>query len=600
MRWFSIFCLAISVLFLQLLGSCATPGMPNGGPKDSTPPALHPKRYSTPNEMTNFPYQEVILTFDEWVKLQNAYAQIIISPPLDERPSIKVKNKSVVIRWKEALKPNTTYVIQYGESIQDLTEGNITRNMTRVFATGDQIDSLHTEGQIIDATTREPKENVLVMLYEDLTDSASLTIKPYYFTKTDKQGRFKLDYLKAGTYQIIALEDLNNDYKYSGKGESIAFLDSNLVINDSLQPILRMRLFSERIATKVTDSELLRTGQIVLYFNNPLESETTLEWLNAPADMEYSYWQEADSALIWLGNGVPDSGKLQLVVQNIGEKLQDTVLIKLKAKASWEKEETKVGWLALPTPKEGKASKGRPKIAVNTLDTTPILLHPTKPKMDLIFDAAVRSWNTDSIQLLKDTVVIMVDSSGKKTKKDTFLYSTATIALVADSARVNVLYLNTLLDTNSRYQLRLLPNAITDRQGYTNTDTLYRNYQFNPSDIYGIIRVTIQDMQNKQYIVQLVDSKERVLQSQVEAGIDSVSISYPDLVAGNYIVRVIEDQLPNARWDTGLFSQKRQPEPILNSKEIPLKKGWKYEFEMSVLPTKVNDKKGKGKKINSK
>jgi len=43
--------------------------------------------------------------------------------------------------------------------------------------------------------------------------------------RTDENGHFVIDNVKAGTYKIFALEDINKDYYYQ-TGEGIAFIDS--------------------------------------------------------------------------------------------------------------------------------------------------------------------------------------------------------------------------------------------------------------------------------------------------------------------------------------------------------------------------------------
>ena len=275
-----------SSFFLALVFSCAEPRAPEGGPQDLQPPRIHPKKYSTPNPSTNFKDNQIILTFDEWVKLQAAYTQVVISPPLENRPEIKIRNKSVVVKWKEALKDSTTYIINFGDAVRDITEGNIAPNLKMVFSTGPYLDSLSCSGQIIDARTRAPKEEVWVMLYQNLADSMPKKEKPFYFTKTDKQGNFRLDYLKEGRYRIFALEDKNRDYKYNQNNESIAFLDSSFQINDTIQPSFRLKMFQEREATKVLSAKLEQYGALKITLNNTVQTASNVELLEAPDDFE--------------------------------------------------------------------------------------------------------------------------------------------------------------------------------------------------------------------------------------------------------------------------------------------------------------------------
>lgn len=579
-------------LLLQLVQSCAEPSMPQGGPKDTRPPAFSKKRYSTPNEMTNFEYKEVILTFDEWVKLQNAYSQVVISPPLEERPTIKVKNKSVVVSWKEKLKDSTTYLIQYGESIQDLTEGNKATNIVRVFSTGDFIDSLKTEGQVVDAVTREPQEGVWVMLYQNLADSVPKTQKPYYFTKTNDQGKFNINYIKSGRYQIFALKEKNNNYKFDQVGESIAFLDSTFLILDTVQPIIRLKLFTERPETAVLEEELEYTGQLKLLFNNRIESEIQVELVGQP-NFEYTIWQKGDTAKIWFDTPLDSSQSAEFVLTNEKEGLLDTVEIKRSTIAKWMENPIPVDWERI-----SESTKGSRKTNKSLTDTAlpTQKFHPKTKEIPLIFNIPIQAWDTTNIKLLQDTTINSLDSLGEKIQLDTFLQVLTPFQIRKDSVRANQLYISMVWDTLHQYQIQILPEGVRNKKDNWNKDTLTRNYAFEPYDSYGDLNATIVDMDSKEdYIIQLVGDEEAILQQQIVNSVDSISITYEKLRVNNYTLRVLVDENKNGIWDTGDYDQKRQPELVINSKPIVLKKGWQYDFRMSLLPEEISPKDKKKK-----
>ena len=80
---------------------CANPvGTLTGGNKDETPPKIVPSK-STPNPSLNFNAKEIELTFDEWVKLNDVFNQVVVSPPMDQRLDIKLKGKTVKIKIAE-------------------------------------------------------------------------------------------------------------------------------------------------------------------------------------------------------------------------------------------------------------------------------------------------------------------------------------------------------------------------------------------------------------------------------------------------------------------------------------------------------------------
>src|SRR5690606_26405681 len=103
------------LVLLQVLTQCASPGSIQGGPRDETPPSVDSLR-STPTPQTNFSPQEIMISFDEWVKLEDPFNQIFISPPLEQRPEYNLKGRSLIINFheEEELQENTTYIINLG------------------------------------------------------------------------------------------------------------------------------------------------------------------------------------------------------------------------------------------------------------------------------------------------------------------------------------------------------------------------------------------------------------------------------------------------------------------------------------------------------
>lgn len=585
----SITCFFFSiVIIVLLLFSCAEPRMPQGGPRDSKAPQISTKKYSTPNEMTNFDYNQVILTFDEWVKIQKAYSQIIISPPLQERPSIKVRNKSVVIRWKEKLKDSTTYVINYGDAIQDITEGNKVKNMKRAFSTGSFIDSLSIQGQVVDAKTREGQKETLVMLYRNLADSMPLQQKPYYFARTDNQGRFKIDYIKKGRYQIFALQDENNDYKYNLPNESIAFLDSTFIINDTLQPILRLRMFEEKKPTQITQFKLKNFGTLFLKFNNKLVGQTSLKMIDAPSDFRSKIIQEADSILFWFDGTLPTDDKWAFEVKNTQENLLDTIRVFATIRDSFLASEKAIRWV-FPSAAKPNSKPKTTVIMPPNIDTIPIKQNPAK-KIKIAFNYAIQNWDSTKIMFLKDSFIFKVDSLGKKIKVDTFLSITLPLFSL-DSNNTRQWLVEKKWAENKKYKIVLLPGAIFDFWGKPNTDTLARIYQIAPQDNYGNIEATVNDLDStKQYIVQLIDDKEKIIASQIISTQKEKNIKYYSLPIGNYTIRIIHDNNKNNRWDTGNYQEKIQAEKITNSKKIALKAGWENKMDISIITKKTKKK----------
>lgn len=600
---------SIASIVILLIG-CAEPQAPQGGPSDKQPPRISTKQYSTPNPSTNFRDNQIILTFDEWVKLQSAFTQVVISPPLNENPSIKIRNKSVVVEWKEKLKDSTTYTINFGDAVRDITENNIAPNLKMVFSTGSWLDSLACTGQIIDAATRKAKAGVLVMLYKNLQDSVPRTERPYYFAKTNEQGNFKIEHIGSGSYKIFALDDKNSNYKYDLPNEEIAFLDTAFLINDSIQPILRLAMFKEREQTKVYSSKLLHYGCLILSYNNELHSPTTIELIDAPSDYKSTIEQGLDSLTLWFDGTMPQTDKWVFIVRNEVENLLDTVRVNAVEKSYFEENKAALRWYI---PQEvaansgNKTKRGPIVLPPPNQDTTKIPQNPFKG-LDLFFIRSINSWDKDKFSLQKDTVIqvqewslieeedaetqeIIIDTIWKMVGVDTF-FEVTSFDIIQDSSSKTRLTIQSDWVQNAQYKLTLLPNAITDLTAYNNSDTLMRIYAMDSTSFYGTIAAVVLNTDSSmQYVVQLLDGKEKIVQENIFKDSTQIKLIYPKLKTDNYTLRVVEDKYPNGRWDVGDYNQKRQAETTTTSKVMSLRPGWENTIEVDLKIEIVSKKK---------
>ena len=94
---------------LLLMQGCANVGALNGGAKDIIAPKIVLGK-STPNKPVNFKKQRIVLTFDEWIRLDDVFAQVVVSPPLNETPEVTLHGKSVWFDFPETeiLRENAT------------------------------------------------------------------------------------------------------------------------------------------------------------------------------------------------------------------------------------------------------------------------------------------------------------------------------------------------------------------------------------------------------------------------------------------------------------------------------------------------------------
>lgn len=219
-------CLAVGILAAV---ACANPGSgPDGGPYDETPPRL--LSTSPAIGQRNSKAKKVTLLFDELIKLENASEKVVVSPPQIETPEIKTSGRRITVSLADSLKENTTYTIDFSDAIEDSNEGNPMGSFTYFFSTGAELDTMEVAGHVLDASNLEPVQGILVGLHGNPADSAFRTLPFDRVARTDSRGYFSVKGVAPGSYRIYALKDMDGDFRFSQKGEMIAFS------RDSIRP----------------------------------------------------------------------------------------------------------------------------------------------------------------------------------------------------------------------------------------------------------------------------------------------------------------------------------------------------------------------------
>jgi hypothetical protein len=216
---------------MLLVQSCANIIPPTGGPRDSLPPRLISA--NPENNSIRFDAKKVVFNFDEFLEVKDIQQNITVSPVPKQDPLIEYKLRTITIKIRDTLQPNTTYTVNFGKSIRDINEGNILKNFTYIFSTGVYIDSLALTGNIIIASTGSVDSTLIAMLYNNLDDSAVIKDRPRYIARCDSSGHFIFRNLKGGQYRIYALKDEGGARKYLSKTQYFGFADE--LVNIGLQ-----------------------------------------------------------------------------------------------------------------------------------------------------------------------------------------------------------------------------------------------------------------------------------------------------------------------------------------------------------------------------
>ena len=542
---------------------CANIVSPTGGPKDIVPPVV---LLATPeNQSSNFNEKEIHLTFDEYVTLNNPNNNILISPPLEKNPDYKLNGKSLIIKFKETLKNETTYSINFGESIKDLHEGNIFKDYSYVFSTGENIDSLTLEGKLLQAIDHKPSADYFVMLYCDENDTISLDslpylVKPYYITKSDKEGNFKFSGLKDSDYLIFALKDENSNLRFDLPNESIAFLDSLvkpihnsqcIIHNDSVkqeveetEPLVLYSFLEEDTVQKLLKKEIVEDGLLRFAFNRPAQNVKIeiLESLPDTFNIYPTYSADYDTILWYY---TPNKDSLLFTI-NYDTLINDTTQISLKNR----KANSRRG-------KQENISKSLEiKTNINAGKLTPeqdLILTFKEPITDIMMRDT--SWYiVDKDTIINDLHFTKIDSFGLKYKLD-----------------------KTLAPEKS-YKIIIPDSVFYSFKGVTN-DTTEFSFKVPEISQYGNIFVTVEVPENvPQIIVELLDDKDKFIARQIISETQKIEFKY--LSPKKYKLKAILDKDSNGKWTPGNYGKKLLPEPIYFHKDVfDVKANWDIDLE---------------------
>jgi uncharacterized protein (DUF2141 family) len=282
---FSFFIALLLYIIAISNAGCGQVGMPTGGPKDSIPPRL--VGASPALKSTNVSGNKITLTFNEYIDLKEPQTNVLISPLPKKQPSIDFKLKTVTVKLKDTLLPNTTYSINFGNAIVDNNEGNPLKDFVYVFSTGNQIDSFMVSGKVTIAETGKYDSTLLAMLYRKTDDSAVQKSKPDYVARLSGDGSFNFVNLPAGSFNIYALKDGDGGKTYNSKKEMFAFADAPVTVSEKTGPVMLYASAIEKENTNVKTSKTVLAKRLVytlpggqsqdllspfvLAFNNPLK-----------------------------------------------------------------------------------------------------------------------------------------------------------------------------------------------------------------------------------------------------------------------------------------------------------------------------------------
>jgi hypothetical protein len=496
--------------------SCAKRGSITGGLKDTLAPVL---RYSSPKNMsTNFTGNEIILGFDEYVKLKNLNKQLIISPPMKHEPVIlpTIASKDFTIKIKDTLLPNTTYSFNFGQSIADNNEGNAINQFKYIFSTGSYIDSLSINGIVRDAYEKNVDNFVSVMLYEvndTFKDSLIYKQSPRYITNTlDSLRTFKLENLKAGKYLLVALKDKGGNNRYNPKDDKIGFLKHYITVpNDT---VFELELFKETLPLKAFKPIQASGNRVYLPYEGKQNFKTS---------------------------------KPKIVLKNNNEILETIVTA---------------------FPKKDSLQVWYKPIKVDSLS-----MEISKDKYDKKFTFKVKDQK-------KDTLNITALQSGTLNFRERFTLESSTPLVKFDKSKIRLvnkdsvavdytteydefeqkLYVDFKKEPVEKYNVTFFPGALTDFYEKSNDTLIYKLSTKEYSD-YGNLVLNLQNVKRFPIIVEVTNKKGDVVYA-TDYSEGKTKIEFNLMVPEKFTIRIIYDDNKNKMYDSGDFLNKKYAEEV--------------------------------------
>ena len=494
--------------------NCAKRGNPSGGIRDSIPPVII--KINPENYRTNFNEKEIKIYFDEYIKLKDINKELIVSPPLKYQPEITplTTGKFIKIKVKDTLMENTTYSFNFGKSIVDNNEENTLEYFKYVLSTGSFIDSLKLKGTVQDALLLNSEETTTVMLYEInelFNDSIIFNEKPNYITtiKSPVQD-FELTNLKEGDYLLVALKDMANDYLFQPNYDKIGFLEDFISIpTDSSYSL---KIFKQELPYKLEKPKHDGKNHILFGYTGEAKDLNINLISNVPKDFKSIIYRDikSDSLHYWFKPSVENDS---LIFKATNGNFKDTLVVRMRDLYS-----------------DSLDIKAINSGILSPLDTLKFF---SKTPLTYFDNEKVSIINKDSIA---------VPFNGEIDFKH------------------NTTWLNFEVEESQSYKIQLLPGAFVDFFENTN-DTIFTSVRTNEISDYGSLTIILDKPKQLPVIVQLVNSKFKLIQEQFIETNKNILFDY--VIPGEYYVRLIYDKNKNKKWDSGNYLKKKQPENII-------------------------------------
>lgn len=596
------------IIAAAVMYSCANIGNPSGGPIDKTPP-IFMRSNPTPNAV-NVKDRKIEIFFDEIVSLKDPSTKIIVSPAQTEMPRMSALGRKVTVELVDSLLPNTTYTIDFSNSIQDNNEGNAIDNFAFAFSTGSVIDSMRVSGYVLDSRTLEPMQSVVVGLQSNLADSAFHKEKLQRVALTNDRGQFTIRNVSPGSYHIFALKDLDRDYKFGNPTEDIAFLDSIIV------PSIGSREAADTVYNDLNEIDTIMRATRPAYFPNDIllsmfNEDRKSQYLanNLRVDstrisLTFAAASDTLPSLSIVGrNDVPDqwytlersqtNDTLTYWIRPPHLVSADTLMVATTylrtdtaSNLSWGTDTLKF------TFQRQKAKKKKKNEETDSLEQIRFMeLHPLANGTQEVYAPLLLQTGTPIERYSREAFHLQ-----RKLQNDTTFYPAEikSIALRDSTLSRRDLMLKVDWEPGAAYTLAVDSLAMTDIYGLQ-TKPLKVDFNVRKMEEYGNIVFNIPAVRDSA-IVELLDGTDKVV---LHTPVKNHRAELLNLQPGKYYARLFIDRNGNGKYDTGNYDMHLQPEEtVYYPGAINLKKNWDVEQTWDIYATPIDKQKPEAIKKN--
>ena len=540
--------LSATTLMMAITG-CANQGAPGGGPEDLTPPKLI--ETIPANETLNFDGEEITLTFDEWVTVEQLGSQLIVSPRLGKTPTYRIKKNSVIIELQEPLQDSTTYVFNFREAIKDITKGNAAVNLTLSISTGNFIDSMQVNGMVMNYFENEPLADATVGLYPKGDTLDLFTGQPTYFATTDGSGHFKIQNIRAGDYSIFAWKDENSNLMANARNEAYGFLTDTISLRgDSIGPITILTQSVDTQPLKVNSSR--PSGQYYqVTYNKPL-TKYSIDYLNREETVPYNLVD--DKKVIRFYKPIPkDSiGVIITAYDTLMQTQVDTFHVK---------------FIESQRPAANFTITTNPKTSTQVAQENVMKFTFSKPVATTLQDSIY--WQLDSTTRIQATI----NPTAWNASKDIWDLSIPLPDSVTKTSyeQSDTLHQNPIAERiplTGSITLILPFGTFISVEGDTLAKTEVALQKINPEET-----ATIRGKLNSPYTnhtIQLI--KDGAIAREISA---VTNYEFKNVIPGDYKLRVLVDKDGDGIWEPGNILTNTEPEPVFfYPDQITLRANW--------------------------